>query len=154
MNNIPKKSQNIRKKLSKARNKASEIRRERLMDNISNISEYIDENPGITLIDLSKKFNFSIGKMQYIVNYCERKNKSIYSEYKVENGRTKRKLFPVSWYERLNWKNMENNETLTVLLKKVKIIQEEASKEGLKINLSVDLQKLLERHFVNNEDIQ
>jgi len=77
---------------------ANIVRRKKALETRWSLYEIIDKNPGITVYELAKQLNWTIGKVNYHVNKLINDG-VITNSTKIENNRTKRKLHAKDWKE-------------------------------------------------------
>lgn len=132
--------------LLKAREKSKNAREERLQEDVVTAATYISQNPGRSLSEIARVLHWSVGKTQHILNYGEEEIYSIESKFVIEKGRTKRKFYPVLWYNRMDWANFEDNEATELMVKKVAALQAKAHEQGYNIEIKDEvLQEKLKR---------
>ncbi len=85
--------------------KANKIRFLNSMKNKYFLYETINKKPGLTIYNLTKKVNWTSGKVNHYIQKLL-KDKVIRSSTKIENGRVKKQYFPVSYKEFINWDEM------------------------------------------------
>ena len=85
--------------------KANKIRLFNAMKNKYFLYEAINKSPGLTIYDLSKKINWTSGKVNHYIQKLL-KNRVITNSSKVENGRVKKSYSSVSYKELINWDEM------------------------------------------------
>ena len=78
--------------------KANEIRRKKAMDNRWELYEFINKNPGLTTYKLSKKMNWTTGKIDYYIKKLLKEGLLINST-EIVNGRVNKTYSPKSWKE-------------------------------------------------------
>jgi predicted transcriptional regulator len=86
---------------------ANQIRRKKALDTRWALYEYIDKNPGLTIYDLSKKLNWTTGKVEYHIKKLLNERMVKNSE-EVANGRVRKLYFPTPFGEHINWDEMTN----------------------------------------------
>lgn len=89
-------------------NKANKIRLFNAMKNKYFLYKLINKSPGLTIYDLTKKVNWTSGKVNHYIQKLL-KDKVIRNSTIIENGRVKKQYFPVSYKEFINWDEMNLN---------------------------------------------
>ena len=84
---------------------ANRIRLFNAMKNKYFLYEVINKSPGLTIYDLSKKINWTSGKVNHYIQKLL-KDRVIKNSSKVENGRVKKSYSSVSYKELINWDEM------------------------------------------------
>ena len=85
---------------------ANLVRRKKALETRWSLYEIINKNPEICVYELSKKTNWSIGKVNYHVNKLI-KDGVISNSIKTENNRTKRSLRAKDWKEFISPEDLE-----------------------------------------------
>ncbi|MHA1195763.1 MAG: winged helix-turn-helix transcriptional regulator [Promethearchaeota archaeon] len=91
---------------------ANLVRRKKALETRWFLYEIINKNPGISVYELSKQLNWSVGKVNHHVNKLI-KDGVITNSTTIENNRTKRVL------KAKNWKSFIKDEDLEDLKKKI-----------------------------------
>jgi hypothetical protein len=125
-----------REQLEKARLRSKEEREMRLFETVDAITEYIAEHPGRNLSEIARSMRWSVGKAQRVLNVAERDMGNIKSIYRAENGINKRYFYIVPWYNKMDWKNFEDNEATQLLVEKVARLQQQAYQKGIEIEIT------------------
>ena len=86
--------------------KANKIRIFNAMKNKYFVYEFINKNPEITIYDLAKKINWSVGKTNYYVQKLLKEG-VIRNSTEIVNGRTLKKFSPVSYKAFIKTEEME-----------------------------------------------
>ncbi|MHA1168539.1 MAG: hypothetical protein ACTSRU_12000 [Candidatus Hodarchaeales archaeon] len=138
--------------LKKAREKSVSEREVRFFEAVTAAGSYVEENPGRCLNEIKRAMNWTLGKTQHVLNYCEKENYSIRSELVIEKGRSKRKFYPVPWYNGLDWSNFEDDEITREMVEKVIALQKKAFDHGILIEIEDDflrkkIHEVLEEKF-------
>ena len=81
--------------------KANQIRRKKALDNKWYLYEIIDKNSGLTLYELSKKLEWSTGKLKYYLKELV-KDGMIKNSTKIVNGRTQKRYYGKEMKEYIN----------------------------------------------------
>ena len=81
---------------------ANQVRRKRAQDNKWFIYEFIDKNPSLTVYEMSKKINWTIGKLNYYVQKLV-KDGMIHNSDEVVNGRNQKRYTGKTVREFINW---------------------------------------------------
>jgi len=66
----------------------------------NNLYEFINKHRGLSIYEITKKLNWSAGKVHAIVKKLESMG-LVKTEMVVENSRVKRKVYPTSWMDLL-----------------------------------------------------
>ena len=77
---------------------ANIVRRKNAVEARWDVYNIIDKNPGISIYELSKKLNWSVGKVNHHVSKLIKEG-AITNSIVVEENRTKRKLKAKDWKE-------------------------------------------------------
>ena len=85
---------------------ANLVRRKKALETRWSLYEIINKNPEISVYELSKKTNWSIGKVNHHVNKLI-KDGVISNSIKTENNRTKRSLRAKDWKEFISPEDLE-----------------------------------------------
>ena len=85
---------------------ANLVRRKKALETRWSLYEIINKNPEICVYELSKKTNWSIGKVNHHVNKLI-KDGVISNSTKTENNRTKRSLRAKDWKEFISPEDLE-----------------------------------------------
>lgn len=85
--------------------KANKIRIFNAMKNKYYLYEIINKTPGITIYDLSKKVDWTPGKVGYYINKLLNDG-VIKNSTEIVNGRIKKAYSPISYKELINWDEM------------------------------------------------
>ncbi len=121
--------------LIRAREKLKIERENQLYEDVITVATYINNNPGRCLSEIARVMHWSVGKAQHVLNYGEEKDFSIESKFFIENGKAKRKFFPVAWYNSMDWENFEDNESTELMVKEVASLQTRAHEQGYEIEI-------------------
>jgi len=81
---------------------ANQVRRKKAQDNKWFLYEFIDKNPNLTVYEMSKKMNWTIGKLNYYVQKLV-KDGIIYNSDEVVNGRNQKRYTGKTVKEFINW---------------------------------------------------
>ena len=81
---------------------ANQVRRKKAQDNKWFLYEFIDKNPGLTVYELSKKLNWTIGKANLYVQKLV-KDGMINNSDEVVNGRNQKRYSGKTVKEFINW---------------------------------------------------
>jgi len=81
---------------------ANQVRRKKAQDNKWFLYEFIDKNPGLTVYEMSKKINWTIGKLNHYVQKLV-KDGMINNSAKVVNGRNQKRYTGKTVKEFINW---------------------------------------------------
>ncbi len=81
---------------------ANQVRRKKAQDNKWFLYEFIDKNPGLTVYEMSKKINWTIGKLNYYVKKLV-KDGMINNSEKVVNGRNQKRYSGKTVKEFIDW---------------------------------------------------
>ena len=77
---------------------ANKVRMKKALENRWVLYDLIDKNPGISIYELSKKLEWTVGKVNHHVNKLIKEG-AITNSTIVENNRAKRKLTAKDWKE-------------------------------------------------------
>jgi len=80
---------------------ANQVRRKKALDNKWFLYEIIDKNPNMTIYELSKKINWTSGKIKYYVEKLV-KDGMIKNSTKIVNGRTQKRYYGKTMKEFIN----------------------------------------------------
>jgi len=86
---------------------ANQVRRKRAFETTEFLYEFISKNPGLTIYDLSKKLEWTTGKVEHYVKKLVKEGIVKNSE-EIVNGRVKKAYSPVPWKKLINWDAMEH----------------------------------------------
>ncbi len=81
---------------------ANQVRRKKAQDNKWFLYEFIDKNPDLTVYEMSKKINWTIGKLNYYVQKLV-KDGFIHNSDEVVNGRNQKRYTGKTVKEFINW---------------------------------------------------
>ncbi|KKK73947.1 hypothetical protein LCGC14_2888700 [marine sediment metagenome] len=81
---------------------ANQVRRKKAQDNKWFLYEFIHKNPGLTTYEMSKKINWTIGKLNYYVQKLLNEA-FINNSEKVVNGRNQKRYSSKTVRELINW---------------------------------------------------
>jgi len=81
---------------------ANQVRRKKAQDNKWFLYEFIDKNPNLTVYEMSKKINWTIGKINYYVQKLV-KDGMIHNSDEVVNGRNQKRYTGKTVKEFINW---------------------------------------------------
>jgi predicted transcriptional regulator len=81
---------------------ANQVRRKKAQDNKWLLYEFIDKNPNLTVYEMSKKMNWTIGKLNYYVQKLV-KDGFINNSDQVVNGRNQKRYSGKTVKEFINW---------------------------------------------------
>ncbi len=81
---------------------ANQVRRKKAQDNKWFLYEFIDKNPDLTVYEMSKKINWTIGKLNYYVQKLV-KDGFIHNSDEVVNGRNQKRYIGKTVKEFINW---------------------------------------------------
>ena len=82
-------------------NIANQIRRKKALDNKWKLYKFIDKNPGLTVYGLSKKMNWTSGRIDYYVKKLL-KDKMINNSTEIVNGRVNKRHYGKTVKEFIN----------------------------------------------------
>ncbi len=85
---------------------ANQIRRKKALENKWFLYEIIDKNPGMTIYNLSKKINWTPGKLKYYIQKLV-KDGMIKNSTKNINGRTQKRYYGKTIKEFINWEEWD-----------------------------------------------
>ena len=86
---------------------ANLVRRKKALENRWILYEIISKNPGISVYELSKQLDWSVGKVNHHVNKLI-KDGVISNSIKTENNRIKRSLQAKDWKEFISLEGLED----------------------------------------------
>lgn len=86
---------------------ANLIRKKMAYDNAMNVLGFIEKNPGITAYDLSKRLNWSTGKVDYYIKQLV-KDGIVENSNTIVNGRNLKKYTAKGFKDLINWDEIEN----------------------------------------------
>ena len=86
---------------------ANLIRKKMGYDNRMKVLGFIEKNPEITTYDLSKRLNWSTGKVDYYVKQLAKKG-ILENSTVIVNGRNLKKYTAKSFKDLVNWDEIEN----------------------------------------------
>ena len=86
---------------------ANQIRRKKAMENQWYLYEFLNKNPNLTVYDLSKRIEWTVGKVDYYIKKLL-KGGLIHNSSEVINGRTHNFYKPKKMVELINWEEMNN----------------------------------------------
>jgi len=81
---------------------ANQVRKKKAQDNKWFLYEFIDKKPGLTVYEMSKKINWTIGKVNYYVQKLV-KDGMIQNSEEVVNGRNQKRYTGKTVKEFINW---------------------------------------------------
>ena len=81
---------------------ANQVRRKKAQENKWFLYEFIHKNPSLTVYDISRKVNWSTGKVNHYVQKLVREG-FINNCEKVENGRNQKRYTSKTVRELINW---------------------------------------------------
>jgi len=81
---------------------ANQVRRKKAQDNKWFLYEFIDKNPDLTVYEMSKKIDWTIGKLNYYVQKLVKDN-MIHNCDEVVNGRNQKRYSGKTMKEFINW---------------------------------------------------
>ena len=81
---------------------ANQVRRKKAQDNKWFLYEFIDKNPDLTVYEMSKEMNWTIGKLNHYVQKLV-KDGFIHNSDKVVNGRNQKRYSGKTVKEFINW---------------------------------------------------
>jgi len=81
---------------------ANQVRRKKAQENKWFLYEFIDKNPGLTVYELSKKIDWTIGKLNHYVQKLVNDG-MIHNSSKVVNGRNQKRYYGKTVKEFINW---------------------------------------------------
>lgn len=81
---------------------ANQVRRIKAQDNKWFLYEFIDKNPGLTIYEMKKKIDWTIGKLDYYVKKLI-KDGFIKNSDQVVNGRNQKRYTGKTVKEFINW---------------------------------------------------
>jgi predicted transcriptional regulator len=81
---------------------ANQVRRKKAQDNKWLLYEFIDKNPNLTVYEMSKKMNWTIGKLNCYVQKLV-KDGFIHNSDQVVNGRNQKRYSGKTVKEFINW---------------------------------------------------
>ncbi len=81
---------------------ANQVRRKKAQDNKWFLYEFIDKNSDLTVYEMSKKINWTIGKLNYYVQKLV-KDGFIHKSDEVVNGRNQKRYTGKTVKEFINW---------------------------------------------------
>ncbi len=86
---------------------ANQIRRKRAFETRWFLYEFINKNPGLTIYNLSKKLNWTSGKVDYYIKKLL-KDGIVKNSEEIVNGRVRKSYHPTPFGEHINWDEMKN----------------------------------------------
>ena len=81
---------------------ANQVRRKKAQDNKWFLYEFIDKNPGLTVYEISKKINWTNGKINHYIQKLVKED-FIKNSDKVVNGRNQKRYSSKTVKELINW---------------------------------------------------
>ena len=81
---------------------ANQVRRKKAQENKWFLYEFIDKNPSLTVYELSKKINWTIGKLNHYVQKLVNDG-MIHNSDEVVNGRNQKRYSGKTVKEFINW---------------------------------------------------
>ena len=81
---------------------ANQVRRKKAQENKWFLYEFIDKNPGLTVYELSKKIDWTIGKLNHYVQKLVNDG-MIHNSSEVVNGRNQKRYYGKTVKEFINW---------------------------------------------------
>ncbi|KKN58654.1 hypothetical protein LCGC14_0550210 [marine sediment metagenome] len=81
---------------------ANQVRRKKAQDNKWFLYEFIDKNPGLTVYEISKKINWTNGKINHYIQKLVKED-FINNSDKVVNGRNQKRYSSKTVKELINW---------------------------------------------------
>ncbi len=85
---------------------ANQVKRKKAFETRWFLYEYIDKNPGFSIYDISKKLNWTPGKVDYHIKKLL-KDGIVKNSEKIINGRVRKAYYSTSEKEMINWDAME-----------------------------------------------
>lgn len=85
---------------------ANQIRRKKALENKLFLYGIIDKNPGLTIYDLTKKINWTAGKIKHYVDGLV-EDGMIKNSTSIVNGRTNKRYYGKKMKEFINWDEWE-----------------------------------------------
>ncbi len=86
---------------------ANQIRRKNAFETRWLLYEFINKNPGLSIYDLSKKLNWTTGKVDYHIKKLLKEGIVRNSE-EIVNGRIRKLYSPTPFGKHINWDEMTN----------------------------------------------
>ena len=86
---------------------ANQIRRKKAMENKWQLYEFINKTPNLTVYELSKKIEWSIGKTDYYIKKLI-KDGLVLNSTEIIKGRLHNFYTPKKIKEMINWKEIKN----------------------------------------------
>jgi len=86
---------------------ANQIRRKNAFETRWFLYEFINKNPGLSIYDLSKKLNWTTGKVDYHIKKLL-KDGIVRNSEEIVNGRIRKLYTPTPFGEHINWDEMTN----------------------------------------------
>jgi len=81
---------------------ANQVRRKKAQDNKWFLYEFIDKNPGLTVYEISKKIDWTNGKINHYIQKLVKED-FINNSDKVVNGRNQKRYSSKTVKELINW---------------------------------------------------
>ena len=81
---------------------ANQVRRKKAQDNKWFLYEFIDKNPGLTVYEISKKIDWTNGKVNHYIQKLVKED-FIKNSDKVVNGRNQKRYSSKTVKELINW---------------------------------------------------
>lgn len=81
---------------------ANQVKRKKAQENKWFLYEFIDKNPGLTVYELSKKIDWTIGKLNHYVQKLVNDG-MIHNFSEVVNGRNQKRYYGKTVKEFINW---------------------------------------------------
>lgn len=130
-----------------SRSQTVDDREEKLFNDISTVVEFINDHLGRNMSEIAMKLGWSIGKTQNILNKAEEIG-SVTSEVVLVKGRANRRFYIIPWYNKLDWKNMDDNDAKEELITKIIQEQSDAHKRGFVLDITDEyLLTRIQEHF-------
>jgi len=85
---------------------ANSVRKKRAFENKWHVYEIINKKPGLTIYDLSKLTEWSVGKIEYYVKKLV-KDGVLENSTEILNGRVRKAYFPTPMKKLVDWNQIE-----------------------------------------------